>query len=452
MNMSLIIKTTVFHPILIILFTIFLISPEVSAQQNTIKPVTPIELKTIIDSISVIVERYHITPKISKQIVNHIRTKDKNGHYLTITDPQVLKDSLREDLRAINGDLHMNMIYRSPREVSTDTTAAIQVNQAGLWTNYGLSEIKVLEGNIGYLKIKHFTQHQYLEEIKPIITSAIESLKNTDALLIDVRNNGGGFEDMVAYYLSYFFDSKAPIHLSDYRCTLHNHTYGISTDPNVLGTKLPDTKLYVLVNANTGSAAESFAYMLKHLGRATVIGEITAGAGNGASQHKINDRFSVMVSSEETINAVTKTSFEKVGVIPHIKTTSVQAFNEGYKLALQYVKENNKRGVDPSNYEHLISFITTSKKNTFINTEDYLKYIGNYKGRNIQISITLEDDILYGQMLSKRGKMELTRLDEHIFKVGDIKERIEFVLNEKGEVIQLKGIDSPMELIKVKAD
>ncbi|WP_298312163.1 S41 family peptidase [uncultured Aquimarina sp.] len=437
---------------LLLITTIHLMPIEACSQQNEIKSVDTKELTTLIDSISAIVQRYYIEPETGKQIADHIRTKHKKGHYADIKNPQVLSDSLKEDLRAINGDLHMSMIYKSPREISTGNTPSIQVNKSGLWTNYGLNEIKVLDGNIGYLKIKHFTQHQFLENIKPIITSAIESLKNTDAIIVDVRNNGGGFEDMVAYYISYFVDSKDPIHLSDYRCTLHNHTYGVSTDPDVLGTKLPNTKLYVLVNANTGSAAESFAYMLKHMGRATIIGETTAGAGNGASNHKINDRFTIQVSSEETINAITKTSFEKTGVIPNIKTSSVQAFPLGYKLALEYAKENNTRNIHPSNYDHLIDFISIPKNNTSIDQEMYSKYLGIYKGGSIHITISSENNVLYGQMRAKGGKMELTLLENHTFKVGDIKERIQFILNSKGDVIKLIGIDSPMELTKVLND
>lgn len=437
---------------LLLIITIHLIPIEAFSQQNEIKSVDTKELATLIDSISTIVQRYYIEPETGKQIADHILAKHKKGHYADIKNPQVLSDSLKEDLRAINGDLHMSMIYKSPREISTANTPSIQINKSGLWTNYGLNEIKVLDGNIGYLKIKHFTRHQFLENIKPIITSAIESLKNTDALIVDVRNNGGGFEDMVAYYISYFVDSKDPIHLSDYRCTLHNHTYGVSTDPDVLGTKLPNTKLYVLVNANTGSAAESFAYMLKHMGRATIIGETTAGAGNGASNHEINDRFTIQVSSEETINAITKTSFEKTGVIPNIKTSSVQAFPLGYKLALEYAKENNTRNIHPSNYDHLIDFISIPKSNTSIDQEMYSKYLGIYKGGSIHITISLENNILYGQMRAKGGKMELTLLENHTFKVGDIKERIQFILDSKGDVIKLIGIDSPMELKKVLYD
>ncbi|UZO79594.1 S41 family peptidase [Aquimarina sp. ERC-38] len=437
--------------ILFVLLVISITSIKVSAQEPNIEPVTPDELNTIVDSISAIVKRYYIKPEIGIEIVNRIRQKKVNNEYSQITNPSILKDSLKNDLRAINGDLHMNIVYRDPRNIIYENKAPTQVNEAGLWSNYGLNEIKVLEGNIGYLKIKNFTQHQYLENIKPLIANAFTFLKNTDALIIDVRNNGGGFEEMVAHYISYFFDSEIPIHLSDYRCTLHNHIYGISTDPNVSGPKLPNMKLYILVNANTGSAAESFAYIIKHLKRGTIIGEITAGAGNGASQHHINDRFSIQVSSEETINPITKTSFEKVGVIPHIKTTSKQAYNEAYKLALTYAREHNNRNIHPSNYNHLTSFIRKPQNST-VDSKKYLKYKGSYKSNTIHIKITLEDNVLYGQMAGNGGKMELTQLENHIFKVGEIKERIQFILNENGKVIQLKGLDSPMNLLKVSND
>ncbi|MDB4293403.1 S41 family peptidase [Maribacter sp.] len=432
---------------LLFLLLLFILQNGVFAQQSDIQAVTTEERNLLVDSIAAIVTRYYIDPEVGAKIVKRVRTKNLKGQYSTITNPQVLADSLREDLRAINGDLHMSMVYSSPREIAGDDAPSEQVNRTGLWTNYGLSEIKVLEGNIGYLKIKHFTQHQYLEAIKPVITTAIESLKNTDALLLDVRDNGGGFEDMVAYYLSYFFDSETPIHLSDYRCTIHDHTYGISTDPDVLGTKLPDTKLYVLVNANTGSAAESFAYMLKHLERATIIGETTVGAGNGASQHGINNRFSIQVSSEETINAITKTSFEKVGVIPDLSTTSAEAFPTAYRLALKHAKEKNRGTIHPSNYDQVLSFIPPPT-DTPINPKTYLPYLGVYIGGSTRITITFENNVLYGQMRANGGKMALTPLKEHTFKVGTIKERIRFVLDDDGNVIGLSGIDSPMELTK----
>lgn len=432
-----------------LLFTFLTVFSFANAQESDIKPVTKEELNTIVDSIAVFVDRYHVSPEIGKQIVAHIQDKNSKGAYAAITNPQILADSLKTDLRSIDGDLHMSMDYRAPDEISSGNTPSIRVNKTGIWSNYGVQEMKVLDGNVGYFKIKHFGQHQFFEATKPVITAAIESLKNTDALIVDVRDNGGGFEDMVAYYISYFFDSTAPIHLSDYRCTLHDHTYGISTDPEVLGTKLPATKLYVLVNANTGSAAESFAYMLKHLGRATIIGEVTAGAGNGASWHSVNDRFRVLVTSEETINAITKTSFEKVGVQPHILTSGLGALDKGYQLALEYLKENNPHNIHPSNYDRLLAFITTPENTPNKASVFHSKYVGLYQGGNTKITISVVENVLYGQIRDKGGKYKLTALKDHIFKVGDINERVQFVMDDAGNAIQLLGIDTPMKLFKV---
>ena len=97
-----------------------------------------------------------------------------------------------------------------------------------------------------------------------------------------------------------------------------------------------------------------------------------------------------------------------------------------------------------------MQFITTPEKIPTIDEALYKKYIGIYKGGEITITITLENNVLYGQPKSKGGKMRLTPLEAHIFKVGEIKERVQFKLDPNGNVIQLIGLDSPMELTKVE--
>ena len=97
--------------------------------------------------------------------------------------------------------------------------------------------------------------------------------------------------------------------------------------------------------------------MLKHMDRATIIGERSAGAGNGASQHQPSDRFLLVVACQQTINAVTKTSFEKVGVIPHINTSSKDAFDTAYKQALEHLRNKEGNEVHPINYDRIIKTI-----------------------------------------------------------------------------------------------
>ena len=160
----------------------------------------------------------------------------------------------------------------------------------------------------------------------------VYTLQYVDGLVIDVRNNPGGFEDIVAHFMSHFFEGKS-FSLQKYVCRYLNYERSIRTTKNVQGAQLPDLPIYILVNEHTASAAESLAYMMKHLIRATIIGETTAGAGNGASQFRVSDNFVVQIATWETINAITKTSWEKVGVQPNIETSSEAALDKGFELA-----------------------------------------------------------------------------------------------------------------------
>lgn len=434
----------------LIFLTVLIFNYTVYAQKKATKPVNENELTIVIDSITKLVEQYYVSLEIGEKISDFIQAQKKSGVYKDITNPNVLVSQLTSDLRSVNGDLHMSATY-SPEidaDASKENKVSIKIDNRGQWTNYGFQEIKILDGNIGYLKINHFTSWNHFEDAKKVITRSINTIQNTDALIIDVRNNSGGFEEIVAYLISYFFDGES-IHLSDYYYRYSDQRYGVYTTVDIPGTKLPNIPIYVLVNSRSASAAESLAYMLKHLKRATIIGEITAGAGNGAMTHRINNRFTVTIASETTINAITKTSFEQVGVIPNIKTSSDEAFSKGYFLALNYLKENNSEKIHPSNYENLVNFIPQMKGAEKLNSDEYIKYIGNYKDANLEIIISLKEKTLYAEIVGKGGKIKLIPKADHIFIVDNLKERIQFVF-DRGEVIKLIGVDSPMELTKLK--
>tara|TARA_R110002073_G_scaffold123234_2_gene266891 strand:- start:76059 stop:77360 length:1302 start_codon:yes stop_codon:yes gene_type:complete len=406
------------------------------------------EKTMIIDSIAKLVKKYYVLLDEGEKMANVILQKNASGGYDSITNPQKLANQLTADLRSINGDLHMYVQHKILSKKTKIKEPSLKVDKKGAWSNYGFQEINVLDGNIGYLKISHFTTWKNFEAVKKVVTSSINSLKNTDAIIIDVRNNHGGFENIVAYLISYFYDG-ASIHLSDYYYRYADERYGVYTTVDIPGTKLPKTPLYVLVNGRTASAGESLAYMLKHLGRATIIGETTAGAGNGAMNHRVNDRFEVTIASETTINAVTKTSFEKVGVIPTIKTDSEDAYNTGYRLALEHLKKTND-SIHPSNYDTLLKFISTKKEVTTIDSKEYQKYIGRYKGTIAEIIVSVKGEHLYAQLVGKGGKIKLIPKGDHTFLVDGEKEHIQFVLDQKGKAIKLIGIDSPMDLKKVE--
>jgi len=326
-------------------------STVVFAQKSSQKTLKPDELNHLVNTMSRLVEHYYITLAEGKKMSHLIQHNLKSGVYSKIANPADLARRLTKDLRSINGDLHMNVFYNAPK--SKKTSKISRLNYEGEWSNFGLQEAKVLAGNVGYLKINHFTTWSNFENAKKAVQRTLKTFSNTDALIVDVRDNGGGFEEIVAYLISYFFDGKR-IHLSDYYCRHDGNRTSVWTSADIPGQKFPKLPVYVLVNKKTGSAAESFAYMLKHLKRATIIGETTVGAGNGASYHTIGDRFAINIACQQTINAITKTSFEKVGVKPHIKTSSQEAFSRSYQEALKYLKKHNTKNIHPSHYEKLI--------------------------------------------------------------------------------------------------
>ncbi|GAB5555262.1 MAG: hypothetical protein Sapg2KO_48530 [Saprospiraceae bacterium] len=424
----------------------FTFIPTTNAQIDPPTSVNKMEVNTLVDSIAKLVEKYYVSLAQGKEMGDLILSKKEA--YSKISDPNKLATQLTNDLRSINGDLHMSVNYNLPTK-TTSQPSIEKLDSKGIWSNYGFQEVKVLDGNIGYLKIKHFTQWSHLENAKKTIDASFNFLQNSDALILDVRDNRGGFEEIVAYLISYLFEGESFL-LSEYYYRYQDQRYGVYTQEEIPGKKRPNIPVYVLVNGRSASAAESLAYMLKHLKRATIIGETTMGAGNGAMTHQLDGFFSVTIASETTINAVTKTSFEQVGVVPNVEVASEEAFNTGYILALNHLKTHPKKGINPTYYEDVIKFLPRPESKMEIDKAAYQKYVGTYKDSSIEIVISMDDFGLSAEVIGRRGKLKLTAKDNHIFLVEGMQERVEFVLNDKNKIIKLIGLDSPMELDRIK--
>ncbi len=285
----------------------------------------------IIDSIAKLAEVYYISEEIGKNTGDYIKERHRKGAYNGLSCKKLAK-RLTKDMRAVSNDLHMSAFCSDFKETPSESALSTKLNTRGEISNYGYVETKIDKSNIGYLKIEHFSRTQFFQEIKKSVDLSMAILKNTNALIIDIRDNDGGFEEIVAYLMSYFFDEE-PIYLQEYYARHLDRKRSISTTNSIPGKKLPEIPIYILVNKDTGSAAESLAYMMKHLKRATIIGETTAGAGNGSNHLRVSKELMVSIATWETINSVTKTSWEQVGVIPNIETKSKKALKIALDLA-----------------------------------------------------------------------------------------------------------------------
>ncbi len=226
-------------------------------------------------------------------------------------------ERMSEDLQAVCHDKHLRM-----RAGAATPMALRQLSpEEGARSNYGFVRAEILPGNVGYLKLNMF--HPSADAQKTA-AAALEFLKSCDALIFDLRENGGGSPEMIRFISSYLFDK--PTHLNSFYDRAANRTSETWTLENVPGQRFrSDLPVYVLISNYTFSGAEEFTYNLRCLDRATIVGETSGGGAHPVQPRVLAARFTVMIPFARAENPITKSNWEGVGVEPHIKVPASQA-------------------------------------------------------------------------------------------------------------------------------
>jgi len=154
------------------------------------------------------------------------------------------------------------------------------------------------------------------------------SLNNADAIVFDLRDNRGGFPNMVEMLAAYLFDH--PEYLYNPRENTTEHSWTVSP---VAGNRLADKPVYLLTSAKTLSGAEQFCYNLKMLKRATLVGETTGGSAHAGNFHRIDDHFGMGIPETRAINPYSKFDWEGTGVEPDVKVNAADALEKARNLA-----------------------------------------------------------------------------------------------------------------------
>jgi len=165
------------------------------------------------------------------------------------------------------------------------------------------------------------------------MSTTMSKLAAAKALIIDLRENGGGSPEGVAYMASYLFGDKA-VHLNNVYNRQADRTQTSYTSPDLPGRRFgPQKPVYVLTSGFTFSAAEEFAYDLQALGRATIVGEVTGGGAHPVEMHRVSDHWSIFLPTSRSINPITKTNWEGTGVQPGVEVPADQALSKALELA-----------------------------------------------------------------------------------------------------------------------
>jgi len=320
------------EPPLITGFSLYAVPPEAKYEELVLDAAARAR---VIDGAQRTLDEYYVFPETAKKMIAAVRAKQKRGGYDAVADGDSFAKLLTNDLRAVSHDKHLSVDF-SPqaqpelkvesRKPSAEDDARFRKQLAK--DNCAFEKVEHLPSNIGYLKFNEFTPP---EICGPTAISAMNFLAESDALIVDLRQNGGGHMAMVALLSTYLFDK--PTHLNDIYNRKENTTEQFWTLPYVPGKRLASQPVFVLTSANTFSGAEEFSYNLKNLKRATLIGETTGGGAHPAGLHRIDDHFSIMVPFARAINPITKTNWEGVGVDPDVKVAAADALGEAIKRA-----------------------------------------------------------------------------------------------------------------------
>lgn len=276
----------------------------------------------------------YISIAIAQKLEQSLRLRLKSGIYDTITDPEVFAQALTSHLRQDSEDKHFLVRYsKKPLSTAAKETEEKEQQEANYHNsleNFGFEEARRLSGNVGYLDVRGFADPRASAET---LAAAMTFLFNTNALIIDVRENRGGDEGMVELFCSYFFDRKTKLGDFYYRNTgVTRASWTLSAVP---GKRHIGKDVYILTSRSSFSAAEALAYMLQSRQVATIVGEITGGAANPVRYVRLDEHFFLLVPEGKITDEATGTNWEGIGVKPDIRVPSVQALAMAHLLALR---------------------------------------------------------------------------------------------------------------------
>jgi hypothetical protein len=314
----------------------------------------------VIDGVLKKLAESYVFPEKAKEMEKAVRARREKKEYDGITSAKLLTETLTSHLQEVSHDKHLRVMYSHdalprPRPPSAEDRKRMREMQGK--NNYGFEKVERLDGNVGYLDLRGFLDAEAAGETA---AAAMTFLANTDALIIDLRRNGGGSPGMVALLCSYLFAERK--HLNDlaWRGPDGEHVEQWWTVPHVAGKRYLDKDVYILTSKRTFSAAEEFTYNLQALKRAKVVGETTGGGAHPGGPRPINDHFAVWVPSGRAINPITKTNWEGTGVKPDVEVPADQALTTAHLAALE--KQLAKGDADPRLKEQLKRHIEQMRK------------------------------------------------------------------------------------------
>ncbi len=346
----------------IILAALMLAPVHVAAQGERDPQMTHAMRAEVVEALASALRENYVFPDTAETVAVELTERINSGTYDSATTASSFADALNEDLRSVGNDRHFRLLYapnRPSRQRRGDggPPTAEQVEQEEERTaryGFGIAGVRRMPGNIGYMDVRAFMRPEF---VAPAYEAAMKLLSGSDAVIVDLRSNGGGDPQSVAQLMSHFFARGDERHINSIYNRPRDQTREFWTNPTV-ETRYTGT-VYILTSGYTFSGGEEFAYDMQTQERGTLIGETTGGGANPGGSVPLAHGFVAFVPSGRAINPVTGTNWEHVGVKPDRDVPATEALASAYKSAIEASIESEADERRKSRLQGILSDIET---------------------------------------------------------------------------------------------
>lgn len=398
------------------IFFSLLAFPAAAAQQT-------VDAKTAVSEIAETIEKNYFDAKAAKATAAALRSEAAAGLYDQYTDANGLASALTKRLRPLDG--HYGVAAPAAQTSSGEAQLQIDYEDSVRRINFGFRSVEILPGNIGYIDLRHFPDIDFDDpnsQERQAADAALQTVAHTDALIIDLRDNGGGSPPMAAYLASAFL----PPDSSAFMVERYRSGEVISQRPSrTFDRPRLNVPVVVMISARSASAAEALPYMLQAAGRAIIVGQPSHGGASLARPETTPSGFSVFVPYASTISPLTNSNWEGHGVIPDIEGPIAGAKDHAWALALRKVLE---QGASPAVAIEDRWILETLEAPRFVAP------LASYPGRYGDVEIRADGErLIYRQGLRPPWVLRALSLD--IFTVeNEPTVRVRFNRDEQGHV------------------
>lgn len=401
-------------------------------------PLTAADKRAIVEQLGTTLEANYVFADKAKTIAATLRRNLDAGDYDAAPDRRALASELTDDLIAASNDLHFSVGvdpdwvagYAAKRDPARAVVLREEERRDEALSNFGFTGLRYLDGNIAYVDLSHFADPELGYDAA---AAAMRFIENADAVIYDLRYNNGGHLEMAQLLASQLFPGDKDQELFDYYYNLDGRRVerGQWVLPALPAKRLTGKPVYVLTGSTSFSAAEWFAYTLKKLGRATVIGERTAGGAHPVDRKPVGRDFFVQVPIGQIRDPVDRGDFEGQGVTPDHPVASADALAVAHRLALaDLVKADPTKRADA---DWLAPELAARPQ---LSAAALKAITGRYEGRHI--------DLVDGKLRytwRERFRLTLEPLGDDLFAIEGVRDFRFRIVRKGGKVAALERID-----------